>query len=135
MGRKTPPFEHYPEWTTSKFFGFLRSGMREKFNRYPPKYDCIKAAAITIQDGEYKTGPKKGQPKMVKRYHCQHCDELFLQKEVQVDHKIGAGSFKSFDDAGGFLERLFCGADGMQVLCKPCHSIKTQQEKQDARTL
>jgi hypothetical protein len=135
VGVKTPPFEHYPEWTTAKFFGFLRSGFREKFNRYPPKYDCIKAAAVTMQDGEYKTGPKKGTPKMVKRYRCSACEQLFLQKEVQVDHIHGAGSLKSFEDASGFLERLFCGADGMQVMCKPCHNLKTQQEKMYARLL
>ena len=129
MGVKTPPFEHWPEWTTAKFFGFLRSGLREKFNRYPPKYECIKASSVTIMDGKYKTGPKKGTPKMVKRYLCSACDKLHLQKDVQVDHIVGAGSLKSFDDLSGFASRLFCGADGLQVMCKPCHHIKTQQEK------
>ena len=132
MGRKTAPFEHWPDWTTARFFGFLRSGLREKFNRYPPKYEAIKAAAVVRQDGLYKTGVKKGKPKMVKRYVCVDCKGEFLQKEVQVDHITGAGSLKTFDDLSGFAERLFCGVDGLQILCKPCHHIKTQQEKVNA---
>ena len=44
MARKTPPFLAYPEWTTAKFWGFVRSGLREKFNRWPPKYNVIKKA-------------------------------------------------------------------------------------------
>jgi 5-methylcytosine-specific restriction endonuclease McrA len=127
--RKTPPFKPYPDWTTARFFGFIRSGLREKFNRYPPKYESIKQAAITIQDGEYKTGAKKGKPKYAKRYRCASCEQLFMQKDVQVDHIIPAGSLKSFADLPSFVERLFCGPDGLQVMCKPCHKIKTEEEK------
>ena len=134
MGRKTPPFEHWPEWTQAKFFGFLRSGLREKFNRYPPKYEAIKKSSVSYWEGVYKTGPKKGQRKLVKRYLCAQCEKLFLQKEVQVDHIIGAGSLKTFEDLSGFASRLFCGVDGLQVMCKPCHLIKTKQEKANAST-
>lgn len=129
MPRKTPPFGPYPEWTTARFFGFIRSGLREKFNRYPPKYECLKQAAETIEDGTYKTGPKKGKPKYAKRYRCASCEQLFMQKDVQVDHIVPAGSLKSFEDLAGFTERLFCGIEGLQVMCKTCHDIKTKQEK------
>ena len=130
MGRRTPPCTMYPEWTTARYWGFIRSALRQAFNRYPPKYESIKEAAITMQDGHYKTGPKKGQPKMVKRYTCAACGSLFLQKEVQVDHIIGAGSLKDYHDLPGFTRRLFCSKDNLQVLCKPCHHVKTQEEKQ-----
>ena len=129
MGRKTPPSEVYPEWTQARYWGFIRSALRQAFNRYPPKYESIKEAAEVQQDGVYKTGPKKGQPKMVKRYRCAECDNLFLQKEVQVDHIIGAGSLRGYVDLPGFVSRLFCSKEDLQVLCKPCHHIKTQQEK------
>lgn len=130
MPRKTPPFEAYPTWTTARFWGFVRSALRQAFNRYPPKYESIKEAAETIQDGTYKTGSKKGQAKMVRRYRCASCSLLFMQKEVQVDHIIPAGTLKEFGDLPVFTERLFCGKDGLQVMCKACHHIKTQQEKQ-----
>ena len=129
MPRKTPPFENYPDWTIARFFGFLRSGLREKFNRYPVKYEALKRAATEIQDGHYKTGPRAGKKKYRKVYECASCKESFMQKDVQVDHKIPAGSLRSFEDLSGFAERLFCAVDGLQVLCKPCHDRKTQEDK------
>lgn len=129
MGNRTPPFSNYPEWTVARFFGFLRSGMREKFNRYPPKYEALKRAMHIVVIGEYKTGPNKGKVKLAKHYKCAACEQLFMQKDVQVDHITPAGSFKSFDDAGPFLEKLFCSVDDLQVLCKPCHNIKTQEDR------
>lgn len=136
MGIKTPPFECYPAWTQAKFFGFLRSGLREKFNRWPPKYETIKAAAsveqVIEEDGSsvrFKTGKKAGQIKTVKMYRCVECDKTFKQKEVQVDHIVPAGTLKSFKDLETFAERLFVGIEGLQVMCKPCHEVKTKKER------
>jgi hypothetical protein len=53
----------------------------------------------------------------------------FQGKDVSVDHLIGAGSLKTFSDLAGFAERLFCEADGLQVLCKSCHQTKTNHER------
>jgi 5-methylcytosine-specific restriction endonuclease McrA len=33
------------------------------------------------------------------------------------------------NDLPGFVERLFCEVDNLQVLCEGCHNIKTQAEK------
>jgi hypothetical protein len=131
MPRKTPPFENYPAWTTAKFWGFIRSGLREKFGRYPPKYEALNAAAEVVADGVYKTGDKKGKPKFRKVYRCAECLDTFMQKDVQVDHIIPAGQLKSFDDLPVFASRLFCKVEDLQVLCKTCHDIKTKQEKEN----
>jgi hypothetical protein len=40
-----------------------------------------------------------------------------------VDVKVG---FTSWDD---FIERLYCGKENLQVLCKECHDKKTLKEK------
>jgi len=46
---------------------------------------------------------------------------------VQVDHIIPAGtSLKGWDE---FIDKLFIGEDGMQILCKPCHKVKTKKER------
>jgi 5-methylcytosine-specific restriction endonuclease McrA len=130
MAHKTPPFKHWPAWTQARFWGFIRSGLREKFNRYPPKYEAMKAVVSDEPTGEYyKTGHRKGQAKTVKRYLCASCGNRFRQYDVQVDHIVSAGSLKSFADLPGFTERLFCGVDDLQILCKPCHERKTQEEK------
>lgn len=75
-------------------------------------------------------------------YQCAKCKGWFLGKNVDVDHKIEAGSLKSFDDLGTFAERLFCeDPEGYQVLCKTqkgkdgrithfgCHQKKTNEER------
>jgi hypothetical protein len=28
-----------------------------------------------------------------------------------------------------YIDRMFCEIENLQVLCKPCHKIKTDQEK------
>jgi 5-methylcytosine-specific restriction endonuclease McrA len=67
-------------------------------------------------------------------YECAICGGFFKAKEVQVDHLIDAGSLKDYDDLPGFVERLFTSEDMLQVLCKTCHSFKTQKVRDEKRT-
>ena len=39
-----------------------------------------------------------------------------------------AGTLTCGGDLPGFIERLFCEVDNLQVLCTDCHDIKTQNE-------
>lgn len=137
MASKTPPFEPWPKWTTARAFGFIRSALRGAFNRYPPKYEAIKRAASLhpVLDPQgvhvrYKSGPRAGTRKHVNKYRCASCNELFAQNAVQVDHIIPAGSLKTFSDLPEFARKLFCSVDGLQILCKPCHTIKTKEDKE-----
>lgn len=118
--RTTPPFPAYPDWTTSKFWSFIRSGIRSKFNRWPPKYEVLQAARRNV---------KHTKTRQRYEYKCAECLNYFPQKEVEVDHKVPAGSLKCSEDLAGFVERVFCSKDELQVLCKPCHKIKTAQER------
>jgi 5-methylcytosine-specific restriction endonuclease McrA len=52
-----------------------------------------------------------------------------MGKETQVDHIVPAGKLSSYKDIAGFCKRLFCEADGMQVLCVDCHQKKTNAER------
>lgn len=58
------------------------------------------------------------------KYYCDGCGGLF--PAVEVDHKVEAGSLRSYADLPGFCERLFAESpDAYQVLCPTCHSAKT----------
>ncbi len=65
-------------------------------------------------------------------YKCAVCAVDFPMKLVQVDHIkpiVGVNGLTTWDK---FIERLYCEAKNLQVLCKACHKIKTKKER-DAR--
>lgn len=119
--KRTPPFPAYPEWSQARFYGFLRSALRLAYNKWPPKYQVLKEARR----------PYEGEDKRTKwEYKCNGCQDYFKSKEVSVDHIIPAGSLRCPEEISGFVDRLFVGVDGLQVLCKECHHTKTQKERQ-----
>jgi 5-methylcytosine-specific restriction endonuclease McrA len=61
-------------------------------------------------------------------YECAHCKNQFGRKEVHVDHKIPVIPLHGTNDFNLIIERMFCPASGLQVLCKPCHKQKTKIE-------
>lgn len=106
--------------TESAFWSFIRSGLRQKSRWWKPITECkLKAKRA------YK-GPNKRQKF---EYQCKSCKNWFPEKQINVDHICPAGSLNSAQDLPGFVERLFCEQDNLQVLCENCHNIKTQNEK------
>lgn len=117
---RTPPYEPYPEWSTARFWGFVRSGLRAKANRWPPKFLVLKEAKRDYQ----------GDNKRLKfEYLCAICQQYHPQKEIEVDHIVPCGKLSSFEDLPGFVERLFCGKEGLRVVCKSCHKELTRAER------
>ena len=110
--------------TESAFWSMIRSALRQKSRWWKP-ISQAKAKAKR----KYK-GPNKRQKW---EYQCNHCKEWFADKVVNIDHIKPAGTLKCANDLPGFVERLFCEVDGLQVLCSTCHNKKTQNEKLDSR--
>ncbi len=106
--------------TESAFWSFIRSGLRQKSRWWKPITECKLAAKRT-----YK-GPNKRQKF---EYQCNQCKNWFPEKQINVDHIEPAGSLNCAADLPGFVERLFCEQDNLQVLCEACHDIKTKNEK------
>ena len=123
MARKTEKCDVYDQWTKSRFFSFIRSALRRSYSRWPPKFEVMKEARR-----EYK-GP--GRQKY--EYQCAECKKWFPQKQVQVDHIVPAGSLRDWDDLVEFTQKLLCGKDGLQVLCKECHAKKTALERKQKK--
>lgn len=63
------------------------------------------------------------------KYTCQSCNNEFKLKEIHVDHIIPCGGFTTIKEFGTWLNKLFCPEDNLRILCKNCHSIKTQADK------
>ena len=95
-----------------KRFGFVKKSLRSQSLKWPERNEALKAARV-----------ERGL------YRCKMCQETFKRQEVQLDHinpiiPVDKG-FTTWDD---YIERLFCSADRLQVLCKQCHEVKTLSE-------
>lgn len=119
MGKKTPPFPEYEEWTTSRFWSFIRSTLRRAWTRWPPRYQALNDAKRTVTGKRHKY-----------EYKCSSCKKWFKQKEIQTDHIEEVGSLKDYEDLPDFVRRLFVAKDKIQVMCKSCHQGKTNDSRQ-----
>jgi len=116
VGRKVERTRNGGTWTEARYFGLIRSALRSAFQKWGPKHTAKTAAKVA-----YNT------------YVCAHCDGWFGSSQVEVDHIVPAGSLKTFDDLPAFVERMFCEAEGFQILCKECHQVKTNAEKDERK--
>ena len=116
MGRTVEKTRNNGNWSEARYFGFIRSALRSAFMKWQPKHEAKRLSKIAYN-----------------QYECASCKGVFANKEVEVDHIVPAGSLKTYEDLPGFVERMFCEPDGFQVLCKPCHQLKTNQEREDRK--
>jgi 5-methylcytosine-specific restriction endonuclease McrA len=106
--------------TESAFWSFIRSALRQKSRWWKP------ITQTKMKSRRAYKGPNKRQKF---EYQCVHCEKWFPEKKINVDHIHPAGSLNCANDLPGFVERLFCESDNLQVLCEKCHNTKTQNEK------
>ena len=109
------------KWTEGRLKSFITSTIRSGFRRWPEKYEALNKA---------KAGKKVNEVtgRLAEHYKCEHCKKTYVSKDVQVDHidpVVPPSGFTSWDD---FINRLFCSAKNLQVLCKTCHQVKTKKE-------
>lgn len=112
------------EWTEGRKRTFIVGTLRAGNRRWPPRYNTLAAAKT-----EKKTNPKSGR--LAQHFICASCQKEYTSKDVQVDHiapvidpNVG---FISWDV---YIERMFCDAENLQVLCTTCHDAKTKQERE-----
>ena len=107
--------------TEAEYFSKIRSALRRAFRWWKPMISVLESAARP-----YK-GPNKLQKK---EFLCASCSSWFKRKEVQIDHIEPCGRLMSYDDVVPFIKRLTAeNQSAYQVLCKLCHSKKTDEEK------
>ena len=112
--------------TESAFWSFIRSALRQKSRFWKPITECkLKARRL------YK-GVNKRQKY---EYQCNACKHWYIEKKINVDHIHPAGSLMNSKDLPGFVERLFCEVDNLQVLCEKCHDKKTKADKHEKNNL
>lgn len=127
MAARVPKTRCHGTLTEAGYRGFIRSLLRKGSMRWRPK------SAAKMAARHHEKLPGRGG-RLVYHSTCAHCGGLFPETTTEVDHvtpvvdpEIG---FTSWDD---FIERLFCEADQLQVLCNTCHLKKTNAEKEKAK--
>ena len=115
------------EWTKARWNSFVKSALRSASLRWPARYKTLNASKTLV-----KTNVKTGR--LAQHHRCKQCQLDFPAKDVRVDHIQAiidpAIGFTSWDDV---IDRMFCEADNLQVLCTTCHNEKTTAEKQQSK--
>lgn len=112
-----------PGWTDAKFKGWIISLLRRGTLRWPPANQCLMAA----KRGK-KINPITGR--MAEHYECAECHQLFPLKQVRKDHILPVvDPIRGFVDWDTYIERMFCAIDKFQIICRSCHTIKSQEER------
>jgi len=86
--------------------------------RYPARYAAMNRVKISYG-----------------KYACNLCRGVFSRKDTQVDHIEPVVGVKGFVDWNTYIARLFPEESGYQVLCKPCHQVKSQGENKIRRNV
>lgn len=111
------------DWTEGRLKGFITSVLRSGARRWPPKFESLTDACIG-QKVNIKTG------RVAKHYICNACGQEFTSKDIEVDHITPVvDPVVGFVDWNTFITRLYCPKENLQVICKPCHKIKTKEER------
>lgn len=63
-------------------------------------------------------------------YLCASCQEQFKRKDVQIDHVNPVVSTDGgVNDLNTYVDTLFCDPENLQLLCVPCHKLKSGIEQ------
>lgn len=109
------------EWTEARFQSFIKSALRRA--QWPPKFKAL-------QDAFVKEGINPDTGRKCKLSRCAHCEGLFPQSKLSVDHIDPVIPVTGFDSWDAVIKRLFCEKQGLQALCSQCHDLKTSEEKE-----
>lgn len=129
--------------TQSQFMSFIRSGLRQVWQKYKLRYQVLADAKVPNNNLFPSTAKQV--------YKCANCGRYFPANMTRnkkkhnlicVDHVEPAGALKSFEDLPDFVQKLFPKKSGLQVLCNykkemfeefgqpSCHYTKTQEERE-----
>lgn len=117
-----PKTRNHNTWTEAAYFQKIRAVLRSGFRFWNPMMVALKKAGR----------PSQSSNKRLKtEYQCCECKNWFPRIQVQIDHIIPCGTLSTYDDIVPFIKNLTQeNPDSYQILCKPCHKIKTDAEKE-----
>ncbi len=113
-------------WSESKKFNFIKGVLRKGTTRWPAKYECLNNAKCGKMVNQH-TG------RVAEHYRCATCSGMFPATMVVVDHVLPVVPVTGFTSWDNTIQLMFCDVSGLQVLCKPCHKLKSSKENAERR--
>ena len=107
-------------WTDAKYKSFIKNQLRGATRKWAPIQDCLRNARVKrgfylcAGCGEHVTNTIKQGAKRVKNVFVDHIEPI-----------VPTTGWISWDSC---IERMFCEADNLQLLCKECHDKKSKEE-------
>ena len=109
-----------------KLRGLITKGIRDAFSRSIKYKECLQKTRIEIPK-KNKDGSTSKRPSVF--YKCNSCKELVNSSNYHVDHITPVVPLKSSLSEMDLNKYAFNVNNlSIQVLCKPCHKLKTKQE-------
>ena len=118
MGNKSEPFPEYNDWTTSRYWGFVRSALRKAWVKWPPRFNVIKESRRAVKNKRHKW-----------EVRCAVCKKWWQLKHIQVDHIEPVGTLKKYEHLPDFVRKLFVSSDKLRTVCKGCHQIISKKNR------
>ena len=111
--------------TESQYFSKIRSILRSGFRYWKPMQLALEKASR----------PSQSLNKRIKKeYQCKKCSLWFKRADCEIDHVQECGSLQTYEDIVPFIQRLTKeNIDAYQILCKPCHKLKTEAFRQSKK--
>ena len=115
--------------TKSAYWSYIRGGLRRGlWMRNPVKIQLKNRLRARIPNPD--ESKREGRWAEVWGNKCDICEQWYLQNDVEVDHKIGNHSLTCEEDLMNFFASIaFVTEDELQLVCKPCHKIKSYAER------
>lgn len=129
MGRISGPLVKCDgQWTQAKFNSFIKNNLRSATRKWAPIQKCKKKAHVAR--GLYKCDEcgQEVPPTVFDEEKRKRVKNIFVDHIVPIiDPAVG---FTTWDEC---IERMFCDSSNLQLLCKQCHSSKSQEEIEVAK--
>jgi len=135
--KEAPLYDENGHWVQER--SRIKGAIRRSFRLSPQMKEVLKAARVELPPALKKDGTPGKKPQV--RYRCAICEELFSQKNVNVDHIVPVvplyikESEMTYDE---LVRGVFCSKDNLQVVCSTpikrnngehsCHKKKSDEE-------
>lgn len=100
-------------------YAFIKPIIERATVRWPPRRAAMVAARRISQLADKRTKWE---------YQCNHCKDWFKSSQINLDHVVPKGKY-SQALFSSWLDKCLCEKEGWQVLCIPCHKVKTAHEQ------